>query len=95
MSRTRLPFADGLSRSQRSLEQCRAGSRYAAGAHSNRGTEGNTRACYGAVELNDGGVQHNLTRLSYCGDLAPTLAPSASATFPAQGVDASKRVTIL
>jgi hypothetical protein len=37
-----------------------------------------------SVEVNAGGVQHNLTRLSHGGDLAPNRA--ASATFPAQGV---------
>jgi hypothetical protein len=36
-----------------------------------------------SVEVNAGGVQHNLT-LSHGGDLAPNRA--ASATFPAQGV---------
>jgi hypothetical protein len=65
--------------------QRQAGPRYAAGAQSNRVTDGNTpHATARSVEVNAGGVQHNLTRLSHGGDLAPNRA--ASATFPAQGV---------
>jgi hypothetical protein len=65
--------------------QRQAGPRYAAGAQSNRVTDGSTpHATARSVEVNAGGVQHNLTRLTLSSTFTPHGSTTAAAHHAAQ-----------